>query len=196
MAGLGDRLNDIHARILAGSRIASLDLFREAAAPVTGHVMQQVPGVTEDEAHDCAINAIIGHLENTKIFDQAKSSLWTYLCMVAAADGRDAVDKRRNRDRLLEKDGFNIELWGSHPNKQQEDIENRRDAEKIMRLHGDTIANTDAERRVLALMLEGEREVAPYAEALGLEGAANATAEVKKVKDRISLRMKKVGDEL
>ena len=49
MAGLGERLNEIHARILAGGRTASLDLFAEAAAPVTGHVMQQVSGITEDE---------------------------------------------------------------------------------------------------------------------------------------------------
>jgi DNA-directed RNA polymerase specialized sigma24 family protein len=196
MAALGDRLNDIHVRILAESRTASLDLFKEAAGPVTGHIMQQVPGVTEDEAHDCALKAIIDHLENTQKFDSSKSSLWTYLCMVAAADGLDAVRKRRNHARLLKKDGFNIELWGSQPNKQQEDVENKRDADRIMQLHGDSIAKTDGERRVLALMLEDERNVGPYAQALGLEGSLDAAAEVKKVKDRITLRMKKVRHEL
>src|SRR5258708_33870950 len=109
MAGLGERLNEVHAQIAAGSRTASLDLFVEAAGPVTGHVMRQVPGVTEDEAHDCALKAIVEHLENARKFDPSKSSLWTYPCMVAAADGLDAVRKRRNHARLLEQDGFNIE---------------------------------------------------------------------------------------
>ena len=151
MSALGERLNEIHANLLAGSRTASLELFTLASEPITGHVMRKVTGATEDEAHDCALKAIMGYLEDPDRFDPAKSSLWSYLCMVAAGDGRDAVRKRSNNKRLMKKDGFNIELWGAQTNKPQEDVEKRQDAAKIMRLHGDTIAQNESEKRVLAL---------------------------------------------
>jgi hypothetical protein len=106
------------------------------------------------------------------------------------------VRKRLEHDRLMEKHGYNIELWGAHANKEHDQSEWKRDAEKIMRIYGDSIAQNEEEKRVLDLILDGEREVAVYAEALSLDPQTDIAAEVKRVKDRINLRLKKVGDEL
>jgi DNA-directed RNA polymerase specialized sigma24 family protein len=196
MSKLGERLNEIHGRLIQGSRTASLDLFREALDPVIGHLMRAVDGITEEDAHDCAMEAIVGHINQPDTFDHAKSSLWTFLCMIAQGDARDAVRKRLEHGRLMEKHGYNIELWGSHANKEYEQSEWKKDAEKIIRLHGDFIVQNDGERRVLDLILEGERAVLAYAEALGLDPNTDVAAEVKRVKDRINLRLRKVGDEI
>jgi DNA-directed RNA polymerase specialized sigma24 family protein len=197
MSALGERLNAIHQQLVEGGRTASLDLFREALDPIAGHVLRSVPGITEEDARDHAIAAIIGHVEKPASFDPAKSSLWTYLCLVATRDAIDALRQRGDRAELMEKHGYDIELWGARPNNDYDEIEWKKDAEKIMRQHGDYIVRNEGERRVLNLMLEGERELSAYAAALGLDQAGSATAtEVKRVKDRINLRMKKVGNDL
>jgi hypothetical protein len=122
--------------------------------------------------------------------------LWTFLCLVAKRDAQDALRKRTRRRDLEERNAYDIELWGAQSNNDFDTVEIGRDAETIIRLHGDTIATDEIERKVLDLMLEGEREVAPYAEAMGLVPGVDATAEVKRAKDRINLRLKKVYDEL
>jgi DNA-directed RNA polymerase specialized sigma24 family protein len=195
MPALGKRLNAIHQQLLNGSRTASLDLFKEALGPVTGRVLRSTPGMTKEEAQDHAIAAIIAHIDKPGVFDPTKSSLWTYLCLIATRDAADAVRQRHNRAELMEKHQYEIELWGVQPNNDYDNVEWKKDAEKIMRLHGGYIVQNDREKRVLDLMLEGERDVAAYVKALGLT-EADAAAEVKRVKDRISLRMKKVRDEL
>jgi RNA polymerase sigma factor (sigma-70 family) len=196
MPGLGARLNDIHTLLLGGSRTASLRLFREAEGPLTGYLLRSLLVRTSEEARDIAIDAIAGYLENPQSFDPTKSSLWSYLCMVAGANARDSLRQKLNRKELLEENSYEIELWGAQANNWYDDVEWRRDAEKIMALHGNVIAQDDRERQVLKLMLDGERSVAAYAEALGLDSASDIAAEVKRVKDRITLRIKKVGDEL
>jgi len=194
---LAERLNAIHQQLIAGSRTASLDLFNEALDPVKGHVFRSVRGIAPDEARDYAVAAIIEYVENPTAFDPAKSSLWSYLCLVAARDAIDAVRQRGDRAELMEQHAYDIELWGAHPNNEYDNVEWRKDAEKIMRLHGDYIVQNEGESRVLKLMLEGEKDVSAYAAALGLDQTGNAaTAEVKRVKDRINLRIKKVGNEL
>ena len=193
---LGERLNDLHRRLLDGSRTASLDLFREAVGPVSRYVLSKVSGVSIEEAGDLAVDAIIEHVQNPAAFDLERSSLWTYLCMVAERDALDLVRLRASREKLLEKHNQEIELWQVDTNTETEQVEWKRDAERIMREYGAKLVQTDGERRVLGLMLDGERAVAVYATALGLAPSEDVAAEVKRVKDRIMLRMRKVRDEL
>jgi DNA-directed RNA polymerase specialized sigma24 family protein len=196
MSVLGDRLNELHRRLLDGSRTASLDLFREATEPVARYVLTRVWGISAEEAQDQAIDAIMGHIQKPAAFDPEKSSLWTYLCMVAERNAFDFVRQRASREGLLEKHRHEIELWQVDTNTGIEEVEWKRDAERIMRDHGAKLVQTDGERRVLNLMLEGERAVAVYAEALGLGPSADVETEVKRIKDRITLRMRKLGHEL
>jgi DNA-directed RNA polymerase specialized sigma24 family protein len=196
MSVLGDRLNELHRRLLDGSRTASLDLFREATEPIARYVLTKVGGVLAEQARDQAIDAIIGHIQNPAAFGPEKSSLWTYLCMVAERNAIDLVRQRALREGLLEKHRHEIELWQVDTNTGIEEVEWKKDAEKIIREHQAKLVQTDGERRVLDLMLEGERAVAVYAEALGLDPSAEVAIEVKRIKDRIMLRMRKLGDEL
>jgi len=197
MMTLSARLNEIHDKLREGSRAAAYDLFFAALKPIVGYLRRAVPGLAEDEAHDCAVDALVFYLESPEKFDANKSSLWTFLCLIAERDAIDKVRQRADRQALFEKYGYNIELWGAHPNKQHDDSEYRMDAQRIMRAHGHKILQNEAERRVLDLMLEGERSVAAYAQALGIDPEIDDVADqVKRAKDRINMRLKKVRDEL
>jgi hypothetical protein len=150
-----------------------------------------------EDAHDCATESIARHLEHPERYDPGKSSLWAYLCRDAEGDARDKVRQRETRENLLEKGAYEIEHWGAQSNNDYQDAENRIDAERIIELHGPAILQNEADRSVLRLMLEGERAVAAYANVLGLDlEAPDVAEEVKRVKDRINLRLKKVRDEL
>lgn len=196
MSTLGERLNAIHQQLLAGSRTASLDLFKAALDPVVGHVIKSVPGIAEEDARDHVVAAIIDHIENPDRFDSAKASLWTYLCLIAMRDAIDAVRQTGERAGLMGKHGYDIELWGARPNNEYDEVEWKKDAEKIMGLYGDLIVQNDGEKRVLELMLDGEKETAAFARVLGLADGDGTAAEVKRVKDRINQRMKQVRDGL
>jgi hypothetical protein len=196
MSELARRLDAIHEKLVAERPSASLELFQAGLKPLIGFLMREFSGLSYDDAYDHAVDTIIKHTERPGAFDRSKSSLWTFLCLMAARDVQDARRSRVKRRVLEEKNAFDLELWGVQANNGYDAVEIGRDAETIMRLHGDTIATDEIERKVLDLMLAGEREVAPYAEAMGLGPGVDTAADVKRAKDRINLRLKKVYDEL
>jgi Sigma-70 region 2 len=196
MSALGDRLNAIHGRLIQGHPTATLELLEEAHSPLVGFIRRSFAGMSKDEAHDHAVDAVLTHVENPENFDGSKSSLWTYLCMVARQDIREGWSNERKRGRAKEKHGYSIEQWGVQANNPNEAFENAKDAKKVMGLHGSTIAKNDTEKKVLDLFLDGERQVAVYAEAMGLAADVDNAAAVKRALDRIKARLKKVHDEL
>jgi hypothetical protein len=96
----------------------------------------------------------------------------------------------------MEKHSREIEVWQTNTNNELDETEWKMDGARVMREHGGKLARTEGERRVLDLMLDGERSVAIYAEALGLDSSKDIESEVKRVKDRIMSRMRKLRDEL
>jgi len=66
-----------------------------------------------------------------------------------------------------------------------------------MSLYGHKLATNETEAKVLALILNDENRTSEFAQALGLDLIApDAEEMVKKVKDRLLLRMKRLRDEL
>jgi hypothetical protein len=195
VSALGDRLNAIHARLVAGRPTASLDLFEAALDPLIGFLRRQLK-LSEEDAYDRAVDAIMTYVHSPEIFDVTKSSLWTFLCLIGQRRTKDVRRAAKKHGRLEEKYGYGIELWSVQANNPSEAFENARDAEAIMSLHGSTIAKNDTERKVLDLFLQGESAVELYAEVMGLGPDDDAPAEVKRALDRIKARLKKVHDEL
>lgn len=196
MSVLGDRLNAIHERLIAGRPTATLELLEEAHGPLVGFLRRRFPQMTRDEAHDHAVDTVLKHIDHPDGFDRSKSSLWTYLCMVVQQDIKDVLSNERKRTRAKEKQQYSIEQWGVQANNPNEAFENARDAKKIMGLHGTAIAKNETDKRILDLFLEGEKQVAVYAEAMELAPGADHAAAVKRALDRIKARLKKVYYEL
>ncbi len=193
---LADQLDDLHQRIIAGSRSASRDLFIAALGPLTAFLAKSHPALRNDEAHDLATDAVVLYLKNPNRCDLGRASLWTYLCMVAGADAVDQFRTEARRRQLLEKAADDVADWARRANDVL-DVNISIDARRIMELHGHKLASSDSERRLLALILDGEKSTKLFAEALGLEpGAAETDDLVKQAKDRIKLRLKRLRDVL
>lgn len=195
MSRLARELNAIHERLIGGRPTASLELFQAALDPLTRFLRRSLR-LSDEDAYDRAVDAIMTHVHKPATFDASKSSLWTFLCLVAQRRAKDVSRKGKNRGKLQEKYKAGIEEWGVQANNLHEAVEIAKDAETIMRLHGHTVAKNEMERRVLDLLLEEEKEVAVYAAAMEIAVEEDAAVAVKRVQDRIKLRLKKVRDEL
>lgn len=193
---LAARLNEIHDRVTGGSRTASRDLFVLGLGPIKGYLLKTHSSLGADDAHDVATDAILAYLQAPERFDASKASLWTYLCMTA---GTDAVDllRRRGRQRAgLKSAKQAVELCVAEAN-DSADMEYSIDAQRIIQAHGERLATNEPERRILALLLEGEKTTEAFADALGLDPKGPTTvALVKQAKDRLLLRLRRLRDEL
>ncbi len=195
-ADLAARLNEIHDRLIGGSRTVSRDLFLSALGPIKGYLLKAYPGLGEDDAHDLATDAILAYLQAPEQFDPTMASLWTYLCMAAGTDAVDLIRKRTRQRAGLESAKRDVELGVADAN-DLADMEHLIDAERVMRAHGDRLATNEPERRILKLLLEGEKSTEAYAGALGLDPRQPATVTlVKQAKDRLLLRIRRLRDEL
>lgn len=194
---LRDRLNEIHARMLGGSRTASRDLYQVALKPLMGFIAGQFPTFSEDDLYDLAADAIMICVTNPEGCDTSKSSLWSYLCRIAKADAIDLLRKTTNREELLsEKAETDVEFWAARAKDVFRD-DDAIDARHIMKLYGHRLATNEAEAKVLALILNEEGKTTAFAEALGLDPSAPDNERlVKQAKDRMLLRMKRLRDEL
>jgi RNA polymerase sigma-70 factor (ECF subfamily) len=191
------RLNEIHQRMLAGDRVASRDLFLAAGDPLRGFLAKKLPAISADDRHDLATDAILIYLTHPSACDTTLSSLWSYLCRMALADGIDLLRKRRRQDSLLqEKVQTDVEFWAARA-KDMFKGEDAIDARHIMTLFGHKLVTNDSEARVLVLLLTEEMSTAAYARALGLDPQTSGIEQtVKKTKDRLLLRMKRLRHEL
>jgi hypothetical protein len=194
---LKNRLNEIHERMLAGSRTASRDLFTVALKPLIGFLAGRFPSLSNDDLYDLASDAIMIYVTRPEACNTGMSSLWSFLCRVAKADAIDLLRKTANREELLsKKTDSDVEFWASRTKDVFRD-EGAIDARHIMQLHGYRLVKNEMEARVLALILNDEDRTAAYAEALALDpGAPDVERIVKQAKDRMLLRMKRLRDEL
>jgi RNA polymerase sigma factor (sigma-70 family) len=194
-AELAARLNEIHQKLVAGSRTASRDLFVHGLGPIKAYLLKTQSSLREEDAHDLATDAILAYVQAPARFDPAKASLWTYLCMTASSDALDMF-RRRGRERAaLANVAQTVEVCLLEAN-DRADMENSIDAQRIIAANAERLATNEPERRVLALILEGERSTEVFANALGLDARhPDTTALVKQAKDRLLLRLRRLRDE-
>lgn len=193
---LAERLDAVHQRLVGGSRVASRDLFLLALQPLAHFIAKSQPTLRDDEAHDIATDAILAYLNNPARCDLGRASLWTYLCMVAGSDAIDMFRTRARRADLLREAAEDVAEWSSRTN-HHADVEIAIDARRILDTHGHKLATNDIERQVLMLILTGEKATAGFAEALGLDPEGGETEVlVKRAKDRMRLRLRRLRDEL
>jgi DNA-directed RNA polymerase specialized sigma24 family protein len=190
LVGLAARLNELHQAQLRGDPTASADIFSEAYPRLCRAIHAIAPAANEDHVSDACTNAIVEYLANPAKFDARKSSLWTFLNVIAR---RRLTDARRSarREHLDETTRAEFELLSSPTNNNSG--EDYVLSHEIARTHLREIAQDEKELRVLELMCSGIRDTEQYAVALGLDSSDPATArEVKRVKDKLKARLRKV----
>ena len=193
------KLAAVHARLIEGDPSASADLIEMAYGPLIGHALKRHGsfGVDQDRARDLALKALADLIERPEQFDPAKGgSLFGFLCMVVNGDAINAGEREKNRVEKFSQ--YAVEVMKVGGNFYQTRPEIRMDAQRIMERHGSEIIVDDGDREVLVLFLQEERDYAAYARALGIEHLLpeERDAEVKKRKDRIEMRLKRLGRRL
>lgn len=192
-----ERLRLLHERLIGSDPSAPSELFVDLQKPLARVMYGRFrdAGLSWSDAADIATDAIVAHLSAPHRFQPERASLFTYLVVIANGDAlnliRDRGKERKNYARL-------VELSAADGNITDDGGCRRLDAEKLLRTHIDEIAETDMDRRVLDLMLQGEQETAAYAVVLEIEDlpAPEQRSLVKQHRDKIEKRLKRLGERL
>lgn len=165
--------------------------FAEAVLPpLEADLARQFPRTYPHDITDAADWAVAAFLRNPTSFDPARGRLPAFLRLAARRDLLNLLDaeKRRRRGRIPWEGVELTQPAGNDPEEAEclADLPAMRAAVEVL---------SDSDRRVLDLMLDGERETAVFAAVLGLADrpAAEQADEVKRVKDRIKARLKRAG---
>jgi DNA-directed RNA polymerase specialized sigma24 family protein len=163
--------------------------FVAVALPaVTLALANRYPSVHPDDISSAAADAVLAVVKSPDRYDPARLSLNGYLLMIARRKlaSRFEQEVRHHRHRIP---WDAVELDAADRNEVEDDPLSFDAATLRPALD----ALTEPERAAFALMRDGERRTAVFAQALGLTDrpADDQTAEVKRVKDRILARLRR-----
>jgi RNA polymerase sigma-70 factor (ECF subfamily) len=191
-----DQVRDLHARLVAGDRVASSDLAELVLPELVARLRHRWPRAGADAVHDAAVQVLVDYLREPERYDPSRSNLVSWLQMQAHGDlTNDYRSPKRSfhqrRVTLMRDDvegeGFARNLRLMRSDDYPSDIE--RDAlDKALGALVD-----DRDRRLLALLLDGDTSTAAAANVLGISHLPDEEqqAEVKRNKDRIKARVKR-----
>jgi RNA polymerase sigma-70 factor, ECF subfamily len=177
--------SQVHSRLASGDVTAPAELYKALFAPLVGWLASKRRAVERDLLLDAATDALVAYLKRPQAWDEAKSTLVSYICMVADRDLLNLMEKARRRQRyeVLKSD---VEDAQQDRNVVLDDNETKQSLqEAVAALHNNIKSKQDLE--FVAMMLSGERSTEKFAVLLGL---GNETAEkkarlVKQHKDRL-----------
>lgn len=155
----------LHERVLQKDPVVSTEVFMRYMEPIV-EVLTKRLGCDEDDANQCAVDAIFSYLKKPTWYDPGKGRLGAYLMQAARYR---ALDKRRQadaRDRKHQKFGSDVEHGAMASNGV---LENSVEAKLVMeRLEKRQILKSERDKKAVRLILEGERSTDRLAAALEL----------------------------
>lgn len=192
----------LHQRLLEGDPVAPSDVAVAYLEPLA-----RALGNSGDD-HDCqtaAEDALLSYIKAPGTYHPDRAPLETYLKMAARSDLKNLQAKaHRHTKRAARLE--DVELSAEHRNSLHDRSSNPEDlavlAETVRehaarRAVSRTVVDglTERERAVLELMRAGERRTECYAQALGITSypLTEQRTEVKRVKDRLKVRIKRSG---
>jgi DNA-directed RNA polymerase specialized sigma24 family protein len=161
-------------------------------SPLNADLARAFPKSHHHDLTTAAEDALLAFFRRPAAYDPARRPLRAYLRVIARRRFANLLDReKKHRSGRIPWDA--IEL----------DLPDRNDPEDDLafadhpRLREVIDSLPEADRRVFDLMLDGERDTAVFAAALGITDrpADEQFAEVKKAKDRIKARLKRAGGE-
>jgi DNA-directed RNA polymerase specialized sigma24 family protein len=195
----------LHQRLLAGDVTAPAEAAEQFLEPLTRRLTRTHPGVRDPQlVEQAAIDTVLDYVQHPHHYQPQRSSLEAYLRMAAGRDLSNALrGEQRHTLRAVPLDDAagTVELALAAGNSSVEDqvldglgVELPRGLSRFeaLRLVHEEFPGA-ADRRLLLLVLEGERRTSAYAEAMGLAAAPGGQQrlEVKRSKDRIKKRLQR-----
>lgn len=190
-------LQQLHNRLRNGDPAAPAEVFRQVHRPLSAFVYRTLRGlgIDREAADDLATDAIVEYVTAPQRFNPLRSSLFTYLAMIARRDGlnllRGRAASKKNFDKL-------VEFAAAEGKNKDEQDHTMMEAARIMQRHEHELATSPEEVIVLDLYLAGEKDTEAYVAALGIGNlsAVEQRAYVKQCKDRLEKRLTRLGREL
>jgi RNA polymerase sigma-70 factor (ECF subfamily) len=194
----------LHARLLAGDLLAPSELAEAYLAPLVARLQRAYPTVDPHMVESAVIDTLLDMAEHPQRYDPARGSLGAYLGMAARGDLRNALQSLRRRaahQALLQV----VELSPAARNLATDEADDPGEivarAEPVASpelLAAVRAAFQPAELEIVTLMLEGERRTGEYARLLGLANRPEPEQrrEVKRVKDRLEKRLRRLAPKL
>jgi hypothetical protein len=191
----------LHLRLCELDPAATADLCRACLDPLVHWLQTQFPKADPHLRQTAAHDALIDYVKAPERYHPDGCALPAYLRMAARRDLYNLLkrEERHHHNRVawsaveLGEEAGNIRGREEDPSRLLEDHEESQRWETLLRAVRQ--ACTEAERRVLDLMLAGERDNTAHALALGITRlpAAEQDREVKRAKDRIKKRLEREG---
>lgn len=191
-----EQLRQLHKRIIEADYAAPTELFNLVHHGLTVTIWKRYFGRRDwQAAADVATDAVVEYLKSPTKFDDKRSSLFSYLTLIARGD---ALNLIRDRKQGAENQQRVVELSAADGNTRDERPDVKLDADRILRDHHSDLVKEEGDAEVLRLYLSGEKDTSDYAEALGILDLAPDDQEkiVKTRKDRIKLRLKRLKESL
>jgi hypothetical protein len=197
-----DESRALHARALAGSASLSAEIWERWHDALLAELAARFRGLEPAEVSDTITDVILSYVERPAQYQPDKLPLDRYLRMAAQGDLLNLLDKRRRQPNIIPFEPVAHDRPTRNGMQEAEEREAQRDAvlpagmawEAFMRTLRDLFPDPN-DREVIELMAEGERDSARFAQVLGCAALAvpEQRRQVKQVKDRIRLRLKRHG---
>lgn len=203
-----DWQNLIYNRLHNDDPTAFAELYEAAAPRLETYLISRFPNLPRDDLHDVIVDLFLALQERPEQYDPAKLSLFAYLRMAAR---RDALNRIERLKRQSPHSALSLDEWD------EERVEDQDITRNILQEEDDVFADSlrapgrftfedvlvwlrlqPQEEEVLRLMVEGVRQTERYAQAIGLSESDPAAQqhEVKKMKDRLKKRVRRILDEI
>lgn len=178
---------ELHAALVAGDPTASSRIFDALLDPLVERLTYKWKTVDRQDLEERAIDSLIAYVSNPQRYDPRRASLLTYLTLDADGDLKNAYRSARHEREQLASD---VEDAVSRRN-ERADVEFFLEEDRAFLARLREAFPDERDRRVIYLLLEGERSTAAYAAALDISGRPvdEQRAEVKRIKDRIKKRL-------
>ena len=193
----------LHSRLLQQDPVAPSEFAETFLDELVRRLRGKAgPGYEETLLKDAAIDALLDYVQHPSKFDPNKSAILTYLTMAAYGDLLNMIAKEQRRKRrevplqvveeTLSAGNNTIErenqvLTGITGTKRDE----------LLRRVAETFPDK-RDRKLLNLMMDGERKTAAYTNILGIQGLTldEQRKIVKRHKDRITKRLQRLGSKI
>lgn len=210
MAGASDEERRLHARLLARDPVAPSDLMNDYLAAITRRLLRErQPGPDTHAVEDAAIDALMSYAERPQQYDPEKLPLPSFLLMSAHADLKnlERSEARHIHGALSYDDSpmvaVEVSLVAGKDSVEAQAIKelemdlpgeiSRDEALRALQMIGAEFPQP-ADRRILALQLDGERRTERFAQVMGILDLPPAEQRrlVKQAKDRIDKRVQRL----
>ncbi len=194
---------EVHQRLLHGDPTASADAATLLLKPVVAHLRRKWPGLAyTDACHDAAIDVLVEYFADPSRYQPSRSSLVRWLVMQAHGDLlNDHASKPKQFERLwlvesaLPADPSTGEVQRVGDQSPSFDTLPEVDGSTVLTAVRDAFPNERDRQLIWLMCIEGSHSTEEAAKVLGLAGLppAERTAEVKRHKDRVMRRLRRLG---